>query len=223
MSDATFNNYINKVLKSTHKTMGMTGDCRAAMNNLVHIILRKLLDNVSLVIESTSGKKTITHEEIHTAIRQTLPSEMYAKVIKQVKLAEKKYVKSKDDRKENRRDAENGSKSAPMQRSASAGLVFPITRIEKIMMNTVAFAKRKSETAAVGLSATVEYIITQIVADAGNFAAENNRTRIKTEHVTFAISSNSGLETLFKRTVLGPISVTSFEKNSTNGDKNRNR
>lgn len=186
-----FSVYVLKTLNSIHPDMGLSGDAGACMVNFVKINISKIMAAVNQLILRT-GAKTITARDIEAAVTLMLPGELAKQAKTQASAAVAKYVQ----------DIETGEKGQnPKQRSTRAGLIFNITRVENLMMlesNTV----RKSATAAVFLSAVIEYLIAEILELAGNAARDSQRKRITPRHIKIVILNDEELRTLYQDTII---------------------
>ena len=186
-----FSVYVLKTLNHIHPDMGLSGDAGACMVNIVKINISKIMSAVNQLILRT-GAKTITARDIEAAVTLMLPGELAKQSKSQATAAVAKYLQ----------DIEDGEKGQnPKQRSTRAGLIFNITRVENLMMlesNTV----RKSATAAVFLSAVIEYLISEILELAGNAARDSQRKRITPRHIKIVILNDEELRTLYQDTII---------------------
>lgn len=207
-----FNLAINRVLKQVHPDSGMSGDALDTVNNLVNIVIEKLMNEVNNLMHS-STRKTVSSREIQSAVRLVFGNgELLKHAVSEGTKAVTKY---------NAVTTTGGSKSAkekstgPVPRSAKAGIIFPVTRVETLMMSLTS-SERKSDGAAVYLAAVVEYVVAEILELAGNTARDDKRTRIIPRSILLAIENDIELKRLFSDTVLSggvvPFSVPAPEK-----------
>ena len=187
-----FTLFINRVLKQVHPDAGMAGDSASTMNNLVNITIEKIMVEVNKLMQMT-GKKTISSREIQSAVRLVYPGELAKHAVAAGTKAVAKY---------NATQVSGGvPKGDGTSRSFRADLQFPVTRTEKLMMSLTC-AERKSDSAAVFLTAVVEYIVAEVLELAGNVARDQKRTRIIPRSIKLAIDNDSELQKMFRDTLL---------------------
>lgn len=200
-----FDTYIYRVLKQVHHDGGMSGDGLVAMNNIVTIIVRNIMDKVNRLMLSVK-RKTISVNEIESAVKLYMPGELEKHSLSEGNKAVKKYVSAKEAHKNSKK---KGNSVVTSSRAAMAGLIFPIIRIENIMMS-FSISERKSELAAVFLTAVVEYICAEVLELAGNSAKDNKKQRITPRHIMMAVRSDSELSKLFANTIFSGGVVPSY-------------
>ena len=143
----------------------------------------------------TTDLKTIKDREIQAAVPFVLKGELAKHAIAQGVKAVAKYEATPVE------PAAKGAKKHPVSRGSRAGLLFPVTRIGKIMSETSTHS-RKSDTAAVFLTAVVEYVVAEILELAGNMARDNNRTRIIPRYLSLPIQADPELRESFKNLIM---------------------
>lgn len=190
-----FGTFIYRVLRQVHPESGMSGDGLSSLNNLIRVVLRKIMENVNRLM--VSGKrKTISSREIQSAVRLSLPGELAKHAVNEGTKAVTKYNSSEGPLLHG-----EGGKAKPVSRSKRAGLQFPVTRVENIMMQ-LATAERKSGGSAVYLAGVLEYICAEILELGGNAARDNKKVRITPRHIKLAILNDEELATLFRGVVM---------------------
>src|SRR3954469_13053850 len=90
-----------------------------------------------------------------------------------------------------------------LQRSARAGLQFPVGRISRFLRKG-RYAARVGAGAPVYLAAVLEYLAAEILELAGNAARDNKRTRITPRHLQLAVRNDEELNKL-----LGGVTIAS--------------
>lgn len=198
--NANFSIYIYRVLKQVHPAKGMSGDGLSSMNNLVRIMLQRLMQSVNRIMVSTNGRKTVGSREVQTAVRLTLPGELSKHSVNEGTKAVTKYNAYKTERSDAVRDT-SGDKAKPVSRAFMAGLSFPVTRIGNIMKE-LANAERQADTAPVYMAAVLEYLVAEVLELAGNAANTSKKVRITPRHIKLGILNDSELDKLFTGVVL---------------------
>lgn len=180
---------LGKVLKQIHPNVGLTGEALASANRLILVTLDKVVANLNSIM-LRSNKQTIDARAVQGAVQLTIPGELSKHAVSQGTKAVTKYESALTTK---------GGK--PVTRNTRAGLQFPVARTENLMMEK-SVSKRKSATAAVYLTAVLEYIGAEILELAGNNARDAKKVRITTRHIMLAIRNDQELDKFFCNVVL---------------------
>lgn len=186
----SFGSYIQKVLKQVHPDTGLAGEALAALINMVKILLKRLVAGINEIM-TRSGGQTISSRTVSLAVRLILPKELAKHAVSEGVKACTKYASVYGDAS----TAKEGN-----SRSFTAGLQFPVTRTENLMMK-YSTSDRKSATAAVFLTATLEYLMAEVLELSGNVAKQAHRHRISPRHIMLAVHSDEELAQLFQNSV----------------------
>lgn len=198
--NVSYSTYVYKVLKQVHPDTGFSGEGLATINNLVRINLKKIVEAVNNLMRTSKGhKKTISSREIQCAVRLCLPGELSKHAIAEGTKAVTKYNVAVQAQKET--PGVKGRKAGKTgTRSFKAGLQFPVTRTEHMMME-LATADRKTSGAAVYLAAVLEYLAAEVIELSGNAARDYKKRRITPRHIILAIRNDEELNNLYSETV----------------------
>jgi histone H2A len=194
----SFASFAYRVLKQVHPDTGMTGDALAEINNLTRISLEKFVEAANNLLLSNKSKKTITSLEIQVAVRLVLPGELAKHAVSEGTKAVTRYNASVEDPKTK---TKGGAKKVPTSRAHRAGLQFPVTRVENMMMK-LCVVNRKSSSAAVYLSAVLEYLTAEILELAGNASRDYKKHRINTRHIKLAVGNDEELSRFYHDTIM---------------------
>lgn len=173
-----------------HPDTGMSGDGLSEINNLIRISLRKFVEAINLLMQNSKGRKTISAREVQSAVRLVLPGELAKHAVTEGTKAVTRYNSS-----------EGGARGRPVSRGARAGLQFPVTRVETVMME-LATVRRKGAGAAVYLAAVLEYLCAEILELGGNAARDAKKIRITPRHLKLAILNDEELSELFRGVIM---------------------
>ncbi len=196
-SQFKFQIYTRKVLHSVAPDIGISGAANACIVNLVRINVAKVMDAVRQIILRTNAK-TVTARDVQTALRLVLPGELAKHAVSE---GEKSLAKFNASFAESGGDKDESQPKKAIHRSARAGLIFSVTRIERLIkseMNT----KRKSVGASVFMAAATEYLCFEVLELAANAARDGKRARITPRHIKLAIINDEELNRLYRDTIM---------------------
>lgn len=88
-------------------------------------------------------------------------------------------------------------KSKVKSRSSRAGLLFPVSRVDR-HLRVGKYAKRVGSAAPVYLAAVLEYLTEEILELAGKAAKDNHRVRITPRYLQLAVRNDKELDRLLK-------------------------
>ena len=187
---AKFTSYITSFLKRHNSSFGLTAEASDCMDVLIKITIGKIINNMNMLL-SVADKKTISQRDIHHAIRLTFKKPLFSSSTIYAMKAVETY-KSKL------------STTPPLiaTRSEKAGLVLPVTRIEKIFMDNLKKPKRKTDTLAVYLVGAIENVVLELYTGAGHEVEQVKKHRLTPLYITRAIHNNPSLSDLYGDCIL---------------------
>ncbi|GMG99732.1 hypothetical protein Nepgr_001572 [Nepenthes gracilis] len=117
-----------------------------------------------------------------------------------------------------------GQRKKAIQKSARAGLQFPVGRIARYLKKG-RYAQRTGTGAPIYLAAVLEYLAAEVLELAGNAARDNKKTRINPRHVLLAVRNDEELGKLLQGVtipsggVLPNINAVLLPKKTADADK----
>uniref|UniRef100_A0A915BPT5 Histone H2A n=1 Tax=Parascaris univalens TaxID=6257 RepID=A0A915BPT5_PARUN len=103
----------------------------------------------------------------------------------------------------------DGFKEKRISKSARAGLQFPVTKFHRLMKEAHR-AKRVTQSAAVYLSAVVEYLSAEILELSGNACRDNKRKRLVPRHILLAVKNDEELDKMCSKVTIRQGGVLPF-------------
>jgi histone H2A len=137
---------------------------------------------VDQAVQQKKGKK-ITDSEIQLAVKLIVPGELGKHAVGEGKKAVRKYKSyTKTDLKQR------------VSKSKKSDLYFPVGRIIRLIKSRLRGKIQVGTTAGVYVAAVLEYVVTEILELAGNFA----KKKITNQDLILAITDDKELKTFFK-------------------------
>lgn len=185
------NSFISKLVHSKLE-IGTTGECLDTLKNMTQYLVRTVANNVNIIM-ARSKTSTVTTKSIECGFRLLLNDLSFCD--RAIEFGHK-AIDTYDSNKSKKRKSKSRSKNT------ISGLVFPVTRLERLFMNYCTMS-RKSRHFPIFLTATTQYVIENILNDAAQICANDKKQRIKVKHVRCAIGNNPDMEKLFNHTIIG--------------------
>lgn len=180
--------YLSAVLKMVQPDITFSAVSKRTMNALVNNTLQSIMESSNNLVRSTPKVQTLSSRNITAAIRLSLPGELAKHAVNEASKALNKYNSA-------------GKTSQRTSRSQKAGLIFSVSRVEN-KMTRLSVLKRKSEGAAVMVTAALEYLAAEVLELAGNSTRDSKRTRMSNRDILNAVNGDEELSALYKSTVL---------------------
>ena len=184
----SFRPYIYKVLKQVHPDQGIQKIAMKVMESFVDDVVTRLAVEAGKIARYNK-KSTLGSRAVQTAVRLTLPGELAKHAVSEGTKAVTKYTTAEDTT----GNATNGSKKNKTNtKSSKSGLQFPVARVER-MVKLGKYAKRIGEAACVYLTAVVEYMVAEVLEQAGNATRDARRKRVVPRTLMLAIRNDEEL------------------------------
>lgn len=185
-----FNLYIKKLLKHIDPTSRISGVSLSIINNLIKVTIAKLTYVIN-IITIRIKTKTLSPRDIQAAINLSFPLKLARLVTSTGDIAISQFLEDVVS-----------EKKGPVQRGTRAGLIFNITRIEKLIMIGISL-NRKNAMAAIYMTAVIEYICTEILKNSKDVTKLYDKVRITPRHIKLGISNDKELSFLYRDTLIG--------------------
>lgn len=187
IKDNAFSNYIYKILKNIHPDTGISSRGMNALSRIGLFIVRRYAVECSSLLIS-ANKKVVDLPTISAAtyiIFETTDNELAKHAISEIEKAVGKYENYSGNNKEKK-----------VRREFQAGLQMSVSRVKKVYKAANANGKSISDTSAVAIAASLEYLFAELVELAGNASRDNKLTRITPRHLMLAIANDQELSTI---------------------------
>nr|QBK86759.1 MAG: histone 2A-domain-containing protein [Marseillevirus LCMAC103] len=178
-----YSKYIEEIKKAICPDFAITADASACFNNLINITLAKIFNNMD-ILTAESDRKTLSWKDVDAAIQLTFDGPLYKASTSFASEAVSTY---------------KAGTATP--RSDRAGLILPVTRIEKAMMTSLR-ATRKTDTSAVFLAGSVENVVRALFKATGDRAAAQRKQRLTQLHISRAIDGDPTFAALYQNCIL---------------------
>lgn len=187
-----FNLYIKELLKHNDPTLTISGVSLSIINNLIKVIIAKLTYVIN-IITIRINIKTLSPRDIQAAINLSFPLKLAKNATTMGYNAISHYKSFLDTEPDG---------IGPIQRKTRAGLIFNVTRIEKLMMIGISL-NRKNKMSAVYMTAVVEYVCSEILKKSSDVTKLYSKARLTPRHIKLGISNNVELSFLYEDTIIG--------------------
>ncbi len=190
--ELNFTIYTYKVLKQVHPDTGITSGANTQMNVIINAIGEKIAEKAAF-LTIKAGRKTIGSRDIQSAVRLVLPGELAKHSVSEGTKAVYKYT------------------SGPVKgkRSYKAGLLFPVSRVEKFIRAASNKGSldssckkggclRIQDTSAVYMTGSLEYLVAEMMELGGNAARDKKKSRITSRHLFLGIANDEELSKMMK-------------------------
>lgn len=182
--------YIKILQKEQNSEVAITSSSVVCINNIIKTFLKKLCGRVD---ELTRNKrvKTVNDVMVRESCMLYLPGKLATQAIAEID----KTMSTVSSKKKG---------SSPQLRSVSAGLNFPVTRLENSAMSLI-HPKRRRPSFGFSITSVLEFLATKILEASIEVCLENRASRITCSHISIAISKDPDLSELSKNMVFSGI------------------
>jgi len=178
-NNVSFKIYIKKVLKAVHPSMRITSDALHQLNAVLNYIAEDVAREANSLADS-KGKKTLKAREVAAAADLIFPGELA------------KHARSESTKAITKYNSTN--KGIRANTSDRSGLQFGPSRARQFF---TLYKKRVSMLAAIALTASLEYIASELLELSGNSARDNKRQSIMVRDLKNVIGHDEELNKMF--------------------------
>jgi histone H2B len=184
----SYNRDMNHILKDLHPDLGITLEAKNNLSIILNLLLEKLVkQSISLLNPRNfknpgpeGNKKTLTVKEITTSVRLIFPSMLRKYALNEGNKAVKRFETSDTIRND----------------TVRANLRLSVPKTRNIMDQYLPKGYHMDLLASVFATAVLEYILNELLELSGNNCQEDNKLRIKTEHIKEAVINDEELHSL---------------------------
>ena len=177
-----FETYISKVLKQVSDSNGITSNSKQQLNSALCLISRMIATTV-ITLTEMAKKKTMSEKEIKNALLIVLPAKLSTNAI----IEGQKAVLSFG----------NVDNVKGTSRQEKAGIIFSPAIAEKFLRNFGYSKVMVTSNAPIYLAGALEYITSEILANASKSANTNKRIRINIRDIEMGVRKDEELNTFF--------------------------
>lgn len=197
IKDDTFSVYIYRLLKEIHPDHGISSNAMIILSRICLFVIRRYATECSSLLIS-ANKKVVDVSTICAAtfiiygntnvIGDIFPNA----IIKLIEISLDKY------------ENYTGGKEK-MRQEHKAGLQISVSRVKKIYKAANANSKSISNSSAIAIATSLQYLLSEIIELSGNASRDNKKTRINPRHLMLAIGYDAELSSflLDKGLILG--------------------
>ena len=177
-----FETYISKVLKQVSPNNGITSNSKQQLNSVLCIISRLIVNKIAYLTE-IAKKRTISEKEVKNALLIVLPTQLAKNAVTEGLKAINTF--------------ENENNIKGISRQEKAGIIFPPAQLEKFLRNFSYSKFMVTSNAPVFLAGAIEYLTSEIIKNAANFANDNKRVRITIRDLEVGVRTDDEMNILF--------------------------
>ena len=195
---SSYSTYIRRLLRHIHPNLTVNSEARACLNDMISRLLIRIEKTAFELVEK-SKKKTVSEHSIQTAVRLEFPNELAKHAVSEGTKAVTKYKSSYSGSNITTlsKSTSTKNKNGNISQSVRAGLQFPVSHIATQIRGASNF-DQLGASAAVYMTAVLEYFVAEILELAGNVTIDLKKNRITPRHIQLAIRNDQELEKLLR-------------------------
>ncbi len=191
MREKSFRVYIFRLLKTTQPGLRITKPAMEAVDSVVRVIAEKLVER-ALFLTANDDKKTVSSNELQTAVRMLLPDSLATNVV----LSAQQSVTNFDESEAQRKDK---PVEKAQTRESRCGLTFSVSAAEKYVRRFGQVGYHVTATCPVYLASTLETVAKQVLHASGEIAQLSKKITITVRHIFLAVKKDPSLHTLLSQ------------------------
>ena len=188
-----FEKYIQKVLKQIHPDLMISKNVKSQINSFINVFGGKIAEKASFLSNSSMAVRRTTKKENkqHTIMIKDIESSVAIIIGSNNQLY--KHARSEGTKAVIKYSATpSGTKSKHISLTKRSGLVFSVSRSEKILRLT--HCGRVSKKASIYFASILEYLTAEILELTGNKSKDMKRTTISSKSLMYSIRDDEELD-----------------------------
>jgi len=195
MREKSFRVYVFRLLKATQPGLRITKPAMEAVDSIIRVIAEKLVDK-SLFLTANDDKKTVSSNELQTAVHMVLPSALATLVIDSAQKSVVAFEASEEERK-------GHPVEKAQTRESRCGLTFSVSAAEKYVRRFGQVGYHVTATCPVFLASVLEAVSRQLLQSSGEITQLSKKITITVRHIFLAVKKDTALDSLL--TQLGVV------------------
>ncbi len=177
-----FEHHIRKILREICPLRDITQKAKEQLNEVM-IVTCKIITNKALFIVKSNGKKTLSENDLQSAIKLVFVGQLSQKSVEEGRKCLKNYSESVNDK-----------NSKGKSRNEKADILVPPSLLEKFLKIQGLYV---SSSAPIFLAGVIEYFVSQILELANNSSIQKNNVRLTVYDIENGIKLDRELNSFF--------------------------
>lgn len=199
-----FEKYIQKVLKQIHPDLMISKNVKSQINSFINVFGGKIAEKASFLSNSSMAvRRTTKKENIENIEKNIKKNKQHTIMIKDIESSVAIIIGSNNQLYKHARSegtkavikysaTPSGTKSKHISLTKRSGLVFSVSRSEKILRLT--HCGRVSKKASIYFASILEYLTAEILELTGNKSKDMKRTTISSKSLMYSIRDDEELD-----------------------------